>query len=76
MASIHQRGVVDECCRKHCTLATLVSYCANVEDIDKIDLSEILSSETENMPIISEEREIDIKQVQVSKVFNSKESAT
>lgn len=49
----HQRGVVDECCKKQCSLTTLVSYCANARDITNVNLQEILSSIME--PAISEE---------------------
>ncbi|XP_054711813.1 uncharacterized protein LOC129221368 [Uloborus diversus] len=42
-------GVVDECCRKQCTLATLVSYCANA---GSINLDEIL---LRSGPILSDE---------------------
>lgn len=51
----YQRGIVDECCRKTCTLATMVSYCANGQQIGDIDLEEVLPEESENLPIISAE---------------------
>ena len=44
--SIHG-GVVDECCKKPCTFATLVSYCANAQLTGNIEISGLLSSEHE-----------------------------
>ncbi|KAG8198575.1 hypothetical protein JTE90_026473 [Oedothorax gibbosus] len=48
-------GVVDECCRKQCTLATLASYCANSKHAENIDLDEMLPPGAENVPAISAE---------------------
>ncbi|XP_015914227.1 insulin-like [Parasteatoda tepidariorum] len=42
-------GVVDECCRKQCTLTTLVSYCANSRHVGNIDLDEILPPGSETL---------------------------
>lgn len=41
-------GVVDECCRKPCTFATLVSYCANAQQSGNIEIQEIHSSGIED----------------------------
>ncbi|GFS55539.1 ilGF domain-containing protein [Trichonephila inaurata madagascariensis] len=48
-------GVVDECCRKQCTLTTLVSYCANSRHVGSIDLDEIVPPGTEHIPALSAE---------------------
>ncbi|GFQ84830.1 ilGF domain-containing protein [Trichonephila clavata] len=39
--SVSQSGIVNECCRKQCTLSTLVSYCSVGENIDEERLAEI-----------------------------------
>ncbi|GFQ84826.1 ilGF domain-containing protein [Trichonephila clavata] len=43
LSGLHQSGIVNECCRKQCTLSTLVSYCSVGENIDKERLAEIES---------------------------------
>ncbi|KAF8789983.1 uncharacterized protein LOC129961038 [Argiope bruennichi] len=48
-----RNGVVDECCRKQCTLTTLVSYCANSQHVGNIDLDEMVPPGSE--PAISAE---------------------
>ncbi|GFW80529.1 ilGF domain-containing protein [Trichonephila clavipes] len=40
-SAVHQSGIVNECCRKQCTVSTLVSYCSVGENIDKERLAEI-----------------------------------
>ncbi|GFQ84832.1 hypothetical protein TNCT_58081 [Trichonephila clavata] len=52
LSTVLQSGVVDECCRRQCTLSTLISYCANAEQIGAERLSELeslLSSNTETL---------------------------
>ncbi|GIY39687.1 ilGF domain-containing protein [Caerostris darwini] len=53
--STSRGGVVDECCRKQCTLTTLVSYCANSQHVGHIDLDEIVPPGNDNIPAISAE---------------------
>ncbi|KFM78202.1 Bombyxin A-1-like protein, partial [Stegodyphus mimosarum] len=36
-----QSGVADECCKKPCTLSTMVSYCADATHIGNLDLNEV-----------------------------------
>ncbi|GFS55518.1 ilGF domain-containing protein [Trichonephila inaurata madagascariensis] len=43
LSTVHQSGIVNECCRKQCTLSTLVSYCAVGANTDKERLAEIES---------------------------------
>ncbi|GBO34624.1 hypothetical protein AVEN_164978-1, partial [Araneus ventricosus] len=53
MTSGFRSGVVDECCRKQCTLTTLASYCANSQHVGNIDLDEMVPPGSE--PAISAE---------------------
>ncbi|CAL1263499.1 unnamed protein product [Larinioides sclopetarius] len=53
MTSSFRGGVVDECCRKQCTLSTLASYCANSQHVGNIDLDEMVPPGSE--PAISAE---------------------
>ncbi|GFY59872.1 ilGF domain-containing protein [Trichonephila inaurata madagascariensis] len=41
LSTVLQSGIVDECCRKHCTLTTLISYCADGQNIASNRLAEI-----------------------------------
>ncbi|GFR07681.1 ilGF domain-containing protein [Trichonephila clavata] len=41
LSTVLQSGIVDECCRKQCTLTTLISYCADGEYVANDRLSEI-----------------------------------
>lgn len=41
-------GIVDECCKKPCTFATLVSYCANAQQSGNIEIQEMHSSGIED----------------------------
>lgn len=58
----HQGGVVDECCKKQCTLTTLASYCANSQDLGHVNLHDLFPSEAQNI-IISEEAVAELPQV-------------
>ncbi|CAL1263502.1 unnamed protein product [Larinioides sclopetarius] len=53
MTSSFRSGVVDECCRKQCTLTTLASYCANSQHVGNIDFDEMVPPGSE--PAISAE---------------------
>ncbi|CAL1263501.1 unnamed protein product [Larinioides sclopetarius] len=53
MTSSFRSGVVDECCRKQCTLTTLASYCAKSQHVGNIDLDEMVPPGSE--PAISAE---------------------
>ncbi|XP_055928761.1 uncharacterized protein LOC129959889 [Argiope bruennichi] len=53
MTSNFRGGVVDECCRKQCTFTTLLSYCANSQHVENIDLEEMVPPGSE--PAISAE---------------------
>ncbi|GFT29557.1 ilGF domain-containing protein [Nephila pilipes] len=55
MSQGFRSGVVDECCRKQCTLTTLASYCANSQHIGNIDLDEIVPPGNEHIPALSAE---------------------
>ncbi|GFS55516.1 hypothetical protein TNIN_17401 [Trichonephila inaurata madagascariensis] len=54
LSTVLQSGVVDECCRKQCTLSTLISYCANAEQIGAERLSELESQLSSNSETLSE----------------------
>ncbi|GFS55536.1 ilGF domain-containing protein [Trichonephila inaurata madagascariensis] len=41
LSTVLTSGIVDECCRKQCTLSTLISYCANGEYAESERLREI-----------------------------------
>lgn len=45
-----QKGIVDECCKKQCAFATLVSYCANVQQGGNVDLEGVPRIESETSP--------------------------
>ncbi|GFT29551.1 bombyxin B-2 [Nephila pilipes] len=47
-------GIVDECCRKQCTLSTLISYCANGENAENERLSELESLFSSNSQTLRE----------------------
>ncbi|KAF8789977.1 Insulin like protein [Argiope bruennichi] len=53
MTSNLRGGVVDECCRKQCSFTTLLSYCANSQYVESIDLEEMFPPGSE--PAISAE---------------------
>lgn len=59
----HQGGVVDECCKKQCTLSTLASYCANARDISNLNVQDILSPGSEIPPNVPGETNSEFPQV-------------
>ncbi|GFY70541.1 bombyxin B-2 [Trichonephila inaurata madagascariensis] len=54
LSTVLQSGVVDECCRKQCTLLTLISYCANGEQVSADRLSELQNLFSSNSETFSE----------------------
>ncbi|GFY70542.1 bombyxin B-2 [Trichonephila inaurata madagascariensis] len=56
LSTVLQSGVVDECCRKPCTLSTLISYCANGEQVSADRLSELQNLFSSNSETFSENR--------------------
>ncbi|GFW80533.1 bombyxin B-2 [Trichonephila clavipes] len=54
ISTVLQSGVVDECCRKQCTLSTLISYCANGEQVSADRLSELQNQFSPNSETFSE----------------------
>ncbi|PRD36086.1 UNVERIFIED_CONTAM: ins-b [Trichonephila clavipes] len=54
LSTVLQSGVVDECCRKQCTLSTLISYCANADQIGAERLSELERLLSSNSATLSE----------------------
>ncbi|GFS55528.1 bombyxin B-2 [Trichonephila inaurata madagascariensis] len=54
LSTVLQSGVVDECCRKQCTLSTLISYCANGEQVSADRLSELQNLFSSNSETFSE----------------------
>lgn len=60
-----QSGIVDECCKKSCTVATLISYCANAQQVGNTNLEELFPSDSDEASNISEEElsELEIQQV-------------
>ncbi|GFQ84828.1 bombyxin B-2 [Trichonephila clavata] len=53
-STVLQSGIVDECCRKRCTLSTLISYCANGEQVSADRLSELQNLFSSNSETFSE----------------------
>ncbi|GFS69383.1 bombyxin B-2 [Nephila pilipes] len=54
LSTVLESGVVDECCRKQCTLSTLISYCADGEQVGADRLSELESLFSSNLETITE----------------------
>ncbi|GFT29553.1 ilGF domain-containing protein [Nephila pilipes] len=54
LSTVLQSGIVDECCRKQCTLSTLISYCADGEHIGSDRLREIENLFSSNSGTLAE----------------------
>ncbi|GFQ86610.1 ilGF domain-containing protein [Trichonephila clavata] len=54
LSTVLQSGIVDECCRKQCTLSTLISYCANGEYAESERLREIENLFTSHLGTVTE----------------------
>ncbi|GFW80521.1 bombyxin B-2 [Trichonephila clavipes] len=49
-------GIVNECCRKQCTLSTLISYCANGDNAANERLSELENQYSSNAEALRENK--------------------